>query len=261
MKIRILCSAYSPLDNYVARSLRRVAANFRAHGHDCPDWEPQAGLYIDRQRNDMVTAALRDGADRVFFNDSDQLVYVDDHVDLAALLDVGPLVGAAYVSRQRPPVYVMRLPDGKGGSREVEAAEMCTKLEPFPVYWIGTGALWVRAEVFKKIPFPWFMSGYRADGYYIGEDIQFCEAARAAGITPLCQPAITTGHLVAATLLHRPGCVGGEPPSSCSDQQEAFRCIIGDVAVVHFQEVNLARMGHGDAERDQRGDGTSPAVP
>lgn len=262
MRIQLACSSYArSLDDYVARSLRRVAANFRAYGHACPDWEPDGGLYVDAWRNDAALKAVKAGVDVVFFHDADQVIYVDESTDLAELLDIDYVVGAAYVSRQRPPVYVMRVPDGKGGSREIEAAEVCARSVPFPVYWIGAGALWVRAEVFKKLPFPWFMSGYRSDGHYVGEDIFFCEQARAAGFTPMCQPAITTGHVITATLLHRPGGVGGPPPASCHDNQEVFRCVVGDVAVAHFQEVNLARLGHGDAERDQRGDGAPAKVP
>lgn len=249
MKIRIACSSYArALDDYVARSLRRVADNFRAHGHDCPDWQPQGGLYVDKWRNDAALEAVKDDVDVVLYHDADQVIYADESVDLAALFDIGSLVGAAYVSRQDPPWYVMRVPDSGGGSRRVDAAEMCSRLAPFPVYWIGAGALWVRTEVFRRIPFPWFMSGYRADGNYIGEDIFFCEQARAAGLTPICQPAITTGHLITAMLLHRLGGVGGPTPTACHDNQESFRCVVGDVAVAHFQEVNLARLGHDDAD-------------
>jgi hypothetical protein len=166
-------------------------------------------------------------------------------VDLAALFDLGPVVGAAYVSRQEPPFYVVTVAEN-GQPRRVDAAEMCAHTAPFPCYWIGTGALWIRAEVFKTIPFPWFASGYRSDGHYIGEDVSFCEQCRAAGVPILCQPAIVTGHLFTGALVHRPGCVGGEPPAGVMAGEETFRVLAGDTVVVHRQEVLHAASLGGD---------------
>jgi len=250
VRIRIACSSYSlQLDDYVRRSLQRVAANFRAHGHDCPDWEPDGALYVDRWRNMAAQQALDEGADAVFYHDADQTLYVDDEVDLAALLDLGPVVGAAYLSRQEPPEYVLRVHDRRGQlPRPLDAAEMCARVAPFGVYWIGAGALWVRTSTFRTVPFPWFMSGYRGDGAYIGEDVFFCEQVRAAGLHILCQPAITTGHMITGFLMHRPGVVGGLPPASCADKQEKFRTVVGDATTFYFQDARDAR----DAERTER---------
>jgi hypothetical protein len=255
VRIHIACSSYSrQLDDYVARSLRRVAANFRAHGHDCPDWEPDGALYVDRWRNMAAERALELHADALFFHDADQCVYVDESTDLAELLDIDHVVGAAYVSRQSPPGYVLRVMTPGGVIHQPDAAEMCGRTKPFPAYWIGTGAMWVRTPVFRKVPFPWFVSGYRADGHYVGEDVFFCEAARAAGFVPICQPAIVTGHMVTGMLMHRPGVVGGAPPGSCADQQEQFRTVVGDVVTAFFQEERLARLGDDNVEGHQRRD-------
>lgn len=262
MRIAICCSSYDRrLDDYVARSIRRAAANFRAHGHECLDPAPQGGLYVDQQRNTMAERALRDGAEVVLYWDADQCIYCDDDLDLAALFNVGPLVGAAYVSRQEPPKYVLRVPDGRGGSRQLDAAEVCALAAPFPCYWIGAGALWVRAEVFKKVPYPWFVSGYRTNDHYVGEDVFFCEQARAAGFAPWCQPAIVTGHMITGMLMHRPGQIGGNPPTSCADAQEMFRTIVGDAVVVHYQERELARVRGDDPEGDRDRDGAPAQVP
>lgn len=244
MKIAILCSSYSrALDDYARRSIDRTAANLRRHGHDCDGWEPYGYLYVDAARNNMVEGALANGADAVLFHDGDQMLYAPESVDLAALFDIGPVVGAAYVSRQEPPYYVLTVADG-GQVRRVDAAEMSTRTAPFPCYWIGTGALWIRASVFQTIPFPWFASGYRADGRYLGEDVTFCEQCRTAGIPVLCQPAIVTGHLATVALVHRPGCVGGGVPAGAGGREETFRIVSGDAVVVHRQEaLNATRVG------------------
>lgn len=246
MRIRILCSAYHPLDNFVARSIRRAVENFRRHGHECPDPEPYSYLYIDAGRNEMAQHALADDADAVLFHDGDQMIYCPDDVDLAALFDIGPVVGAAYMSRQEPP-YIVATVVENGQVRRIDAAEMCSRTSPFACYWLGTGALWIRSEVFKQIAFPWFASGYRSDGRYIGEDVSFCEQCRAAGIQLLCQPAIATGHLFTGALVYRPGCVGGDAPAGVIPGEETFRVLSGDAVVMHRQEVLIAsRVRSGD---------------
>lgn len=215
------------VDEYVEWSVQRARENFRAHGHEAMPWRPYSYLYVDKARNDLTRIALGCGADAILYWDADQTVHCAPEQDLAALFNCGPVVGAAYCSRQEPAKYCVTELAEKG-ARWVTAAMMGERRAPFSAYWIGTGALWVRREVFDRFPFPWFMSGYGGDGQYRGEDVFFCEQLRAAGVPILCQPGISTGHMITGMLCHRPGGTLEGMPPGVTDAYEQFRVRAGD---------------------------------
>jgi len=88
-----------------------------------------------------------------------------------------------------------RLPDGSEVHRgKFEGFKELTKC--------GTGAIFIRREVFEKVPFPWFEYVVNEYGGFDGsEDISFCTKAREHGIKIYGNPAIQVGHLHSVNLL------------------------------------------------------------
>jgi len=59
----------------------------------------------------------------------------------------------------------------------------------------GTGAIFIRPEALKNIPYPYFTYVYNEDGMQIGtEDIAFCEKARKVGVRIFGNNRIRVGH-------------------------------------------------------------------
>lgn len=65
--------------------------------------------------------------------------------------------------------------------------------ELFEAESVGTGVILIKTEVFNKIDAPWFEFTY--DGERIGEDVNFCRKARAAGYKIWVDPTIPVKHL------------------------------------------------------------------
>lgn len=134
------------------------------------------GTLIVNQRAELAAGALQAGATHVLFLDAD-MRFPKDTIRRLLAADK-PIVAANYSTRKLPlqPVAfaddttqtrVYTEPDSKG-LRRVAA--------------IGMGVMMVRAEVFQKMPKPWFYIHYSAgSGVYTGEDIWFCRGAREAG--------------------------------------------------------------------------------
>lgn len=134
------------------------------------------GTLIVNQRSELAAGALQAGATHVLFLDAD-MRFPKDTIRRLLAADK-PIVAANYSTRKLPlqPVAfaddttqtrVYTEPDSKG-LRRVAA--------------IGMGVMMVRAEVFQKMPKPWFHIHYSAgSGVYTGEDIWFCRGAREAG--------------------------------------------------------------------------------
>lgn len=227
MRILVATSSFDHrTDDFVTDSIQRAVRNFRAHGHEVADPRPYSCLYVDQGRNNISRDAIKDGCDAVLFWDSDQTIYCEPRDDLAALFNIGPVVTAAYVSRHNPLCYVLweRSPSGW---RQTTQEDMLGRREPFPVHKCGAGALWVRTEVLRAIPPPWWIAGWHAKQTWVGEDMFFCDLVASAGFPIVCQPAICTGHMVTGMLVHRPG-GGYHKVSSTLEHQEELRIRAGD---------------------------------
>jgi len=120
----------------------------------------------------------------------------DDHVfnpDMACCLARHNLdmVGATYYARvaKHTPVVYIKNPDP-----EVDKYGHYPLAEPpqevFECDAIGFGAMLMKADVFAKVPKPWFTIDYRA-----GEDIAFCVHAKEAGVKVHCDGAYRMAHI------------------------------------------------------------------
>lgn len=138
-----------------------------------------SGTLIAPQRNRLVEMALQAGADVLLWLDSDMRV----PPDLFRRLSAGdaPIVGCNYPTRRppvRPTAYASFIAErrlssvGKTGRESVDA--------------LGFGAILTRAEVFRRLPQPWFSTPWLPTARKtIGEDLYFCQRAIANGIEVL----------------------------------------------------------------------------
>lgn len=128
---------------------------------------------ISEGRNRAVQGALQIKASHVLFLDSDMVFPADTLIRLLAH-DL-PIVGATYCSRRPRPDIGKRTLVHLG-------PQLADALHgPVPVESLPMGCTLIRADVFEKVPQPWFRFDYH-DGQIIGEDVGFCRAATTAGI-------------------------------------------------------------------------------
>lgn len=151
----------------------------------------QEGCYVHENREKIVEEAQRADCSHVFFMDSDMLFTGDVLGKLLALNK--PIVGAAYNYRRLPLETTVKIAGTDGKLRAVPSDEIPTA--PFPCYAVGTGLMLVQMEVFTKVPRPWFFFAHDGEGLVTGEDVWFCERARAAGLEVWADPTLRVRHL------------------------------------------------------------------
>lgn len=134
--------------------------------------EKQTILEVGRHR--LVINAIGLKADYILWVDTDMQFSYDsltrlldadkDIIGLQAVMRAHPHASNTYDMEDKPILY-------KDGTNEVK--------------YIGTGFLLVKTEVFQKIGMPYFKVTYD-NGKWQGEDLNFCDRARAAGYKIYC---------------------------------------------------------------------------
>lgn len=138
------------------------------------------GSLVVKNRNNGVAAAVQLGVDYVLFLDSDMVFPMNLLRQLIARDK--DIVGATYVKRIDPYGILGFSLDGK----PISDQRGCVEVKAVPA-----GALLVRMEVFEKLQRPFFQHPLikdEATGELVpqGEDLFFCDAARAAGFSVWC---------------------------------------------------------------------------
>lgn len=149
------------------------------------------GTVLPQERHELVQAALEMDCTHILFLDADMRFPKDTIVRLLAHRE--PVVAANYTKRRFPNIPVARtldtgsplftLPDDRG---------------LVPVSTIGMGVMLVDLDVFRRLPAPWFQTGYLADtGDYVSEDVYFCALLREHGLSVLADQSLSqeVGHL------------------------------------------------------------------
>lgn len=132
------------------------------------------GTLLCNQRTDLVRAALISECTHILFIDSDMSFPVNTLERLLA--HDKDIIGANCI--QRGTGYpTAATPEGiLLSSKNMKGIDKIGSL--------GFGVMLIKAEVFRKTPFPWFATPYEGtieDGKFIGEDRFFCYKATEAG--------------------------------------------------------------------------------
>lgn len=146
-------------------------------------------------RNSLVQQALDDGCSHLLMLDTDQVYPADT---LTRLLSHNVNICGVRVHRRWMPFDPIFLRGDLGRYKSVPEDEMYSG-DLIQVDATGTGCLLFNMDVFLKVQPPWFAFGVN-DGKPVGEDINFCSKARAAGVEIYVDTAIEVGHLVTMTV-------------------------------------------------------------
>jgi len=137
------------------------------------------GTVIAKQRQELVRAAQKLGATHAIWLDSDMTFPPDTFL---RLLDAGvQVVGCNYSRRKVPLGGTTFRKDGDGKATPISCDPSQVGL--MEVDGMGFGVVMTEMRVFDQFPEPHFASPYNtATDRFLGEDIFFCIAARAAGV-------------------------------------------------------------------------------
>lgn len=145
-----------------------VAAHITAQGSILPDL-----------RNKLAHKAVAENASHVLFLDTDMVFPPDSLIRLLKHdLDI---VGVNYAMKRIPSMPTSESLD----TTPNHTRKSTTGLGE--VAYIATGVLLVKADVFRKLPMPWFLTPYSpTHGGYMTEDVYFCCLARETGFRIWC---------------------------------------------------------------------------
>lgn len=175
-------------------SMVRTVPELMARGWEVKLCIISGNCFVDSARNDIVRSFLADGADSLFFIDSDQGW---DPLAVVRLLEhPAELVGGVVPKRCDGPEFNIGGLNGHVESDWLEVSE------------VGTGFMRIRRSVFTKMDaaYPEYsdlvtMSGATAyfrhgfhDGAFLGEDVFFCRQWRKLGGTIWIYPDISFSH-------------------------------------------------------------------
>jgi len=164
-------------------------------------YELTMGIVIDHARNRLVENALKNECTHILFLDSDMTFPTEIISQL--LKHDKDIVGGIYVNRhnqntvvaykkKKGELYVNLVSDEFKGLIEVDG--------------IGTGALLIKTDVFKKLPKPWFRFAlHKPSGSIISEDLMFCKLAQDNGYKLYCDTDCECGHLTLQNLTTKKG--------------------------------------------------------
>lgn len=143
------------------------------------------GIYIDYNRNQLVTAAIENGSTHLMFIDSDIAFPTDG---ISRLLAHDKDIVGGYYNTRRGNIPVRILKDGHITVPDTVPSEM------FRCHVLPTGFMLIRLAALEKLAPPYFATITHTKGT-IGEDVVFCKNATDAGIEIYCDPTIKLGHV------------------------------------------------------------------
>lgn len=144
--------------------------------------------YLHESRNDVIRQSIRLEAEYVLFIDSD-MSFPENA--LTTLMSRGKdIIGVNYNYRQYPVRSITVL----------DPTYPDSLTEPFMVRVAGTGFLLIRTAIFKNLPEPWFhFNPSSTTDPLTGEDVWFCNLARAHNLDIWVDPTIQIGHIGTVT--------------------------------------------------------------
>jgi len=128
------------------------------------------GASLCMNRIHLCQRAVETGCDYILFLDDDMRIPM--HTLMMLLKRQRDIIGANCARRELPPSPTAKDEEGN----LVYTTQKSTGIQK--VRSVGTGVMLIKTSVFAEIPAPWFMED-PVKG--IGEDVHFCNAARAVG--------------------------------------------------------------------------------
>lgn len=151
---------------------------------------------VDKARNELVHYALVNGADLIFFIDADNL-FTDTAIDRlfkVMIEEKADLVTGIYFQKGKP--YNPLLREYKhGGYFTIENPPLGKIIK---IDGCGMGHVLIKAEVFKKLKYPWFKFSYEKWGekdIQLSEDLYFCREMMRAGMKMVCDTGMISPHI------------------------------------------------------------------
>ncbi len=143
-------------------------------------------LYIDYNRNVIARDAIKNyDPDYLFWVDGDMVLECDT-IERLMRHDKDIVSGVYFKKESFEPVMF-----SKQGNLYTPVLKW-PSAGIFKVDAVGMGCCLIKAEVFRKVPPPWFKYEVESNK---GEDIYFCEKVRAAGFDIWVDPEVTPRHL------------------------------------------------------------------
>ena len=155
------------------------------------------GLYVSENRNQLSTHAVELGAEWIWYVDDDHCFRPDTLTRLLAH-DVD-IVSGLYLRRVapfRPVIYDTE--DAEGDVIKYVYSPNDTGLKSIVA--AGAGCLLVKTKVLRALGSPYWRMSQRPSGEMIGEDIDFCQRARAKGFNVWCDMDVSVGHLTTVVI-------------------------------------------------------------
>jgi len=134
------------------------------------------GCSVERNRTYIVEHALKIGADKLFFLDTD-MVFAPD-ILMGLIESEAWVIGCDAVRRVRP--YDTLAISLKGIPFQGDETGIHEVLR------MGTGVMLIDLRAFNKLRWPWFANEMHADGQFDTEDYLLCDDIRQAGINIYC---------------------------------------------------------------------------
>ncbi len=159
---------------------------------------------IDKVRNSLAAQAMESGCTHLLMMDTDQSYPPDTIEQLLCHAARGLDIVCAKVHRRYPPFDPLLLKHSEGDSQflyETMSIHEWHNKDLVEVDATGCGCMLINMSVFDRIRPPWFE--FRADELpdgqlrLVGEDVSFCEKAKAAGIRIFVDASIKVGHIAA----------------------------------------------------------------
>ncbi len=159
---------------------------------------PDFPCQVDAARNNLVQQALLLGCTHILMMDTDQ-IYMTENMIEKMLAHDKPVVGAR-VHRRYPPFDPLLLRGEPGKLYQVKDDEIKNEDGSFktevPVTYTGTGCILYDMKIFNDmIPAKWFRFSVGDMGQPIGEDINFCDELKKAGVPIVVDCSIDIKHL------------------------------------------------------------------
>lgn len=147
--------------------------------------------YVHMNREEVVKMAIKTGADYILFVDTDMKF---DATAISKLLDMNVDIACGhYHQRKFPPTSVV-----------IQLDPPLDKLpeKPIKVRAAGTGFMLIKIGVFQRMKQPWFFfepellnDKFEVEQKAVGEDVYFCDKARACGFDIWLEPNVHIGHI------------------------------------------------------------------